>query len=658
MRFYNPLLLLAALLIAGCGGSGGVQWPEQDITEEELAYYAAHPEFFIEKSIDDLPQNLVWERGEHLPEIGSPNARRGGTYRARIQDFPRTLRLYGPDSNSSFRPFLLDDVTVRFGHLHPNYAGDHSMFPGLAEEWAVDYDNRTVYVRIDPKARWSDGVPVTTDDVFFMFFFFQSQHIRAPWFNNWYGIGINYQRVIRFDDRTFAIEMVSRRPDMVNRVLGLYPVPRHFFRELGPDFVQRFNWRFAPTTGPYVLTPEELERSRRNRGRITFERLDDWWANDKKNWRYRFNADRLRIRVIRDTPKSFELFLAGEMDNFGMNLAEFNFDRLPDHHPLVQRGLIHKATFFNDIPRPTWGLWINSARRHLDNNDVRIGINYASNWDLVIQQFFRGEYNRMHTTADGFGSMTHPGIRARPFDIVRAREHFALAGFVNRGPDGILVNDRGERLSFVLSTGSEALAGVLTILREEARKAGLEFRIEVLDASTNWKKVQEKNHDITFSAFGVSVELFPRYWETYHSSNAFDVPFLADGVTPNPERRVREQTNNLQSIAIAELDRLILLYDRSDSLDEMRELAFKMEEILFEHASFVPGFYMAFFRTAYWRWVQWPDDFNVRFARDPIEYYLFWFDLAKYEETRAARRGRERFEPSIRIFDQWKVTNE
>ncbi|MCD8483533.1 MAG: hypothetical protein LR015_13270 [Verrucomicrobia bacterium] len=135
-------------------------------------------------------------------------------------------------------------------------------------------------------------------------------------------------------------------------------------------------------------------------------------------------------------------------------------------------------------------------------------------------------------------------------------------------------------------------------------------------------------------------------------------PFLEDGVTPNPNRRVREQTNNLQSIAIPELDRLIELYDRSDSLDEMCELAFRMEEILFEDASFVPGFYMPFFRTAYWRWMQWPDDFNVRFARDPIEFFLFWFDQEKYEETRAARRGRDSFEPSIRVFDQWKVINE
>ncbi|MCC5839745.1 MAG: ABC transporter substrate-binding protein [Opitutales bacterium] len=661
VRLPHARLLMAGLpalvlvFLAGCSCSTQTTWPEEDITEEELAHYAANPDFFVYKTIDDLPADLPWTRNDHLPEIGSPKAIRGGTYRARIQDFPRTLRLYGPDSNSSFRPFLLDDIAIRLGHLHPNNPGDHEYYPGLALEWAPDPDTRTVYIRLDPKARWSDGKPVTTEDFFFMFFMFQSPHIRAPWYNNYYGVGVTYDRIIHYDERTFAITMAQLRPDFVGRVLNLVPLPRHFFRELGPDYVQRFNWRFAPTTGAYILTPEELERSRRNRGRITFVRQEDWWANDKPNLRYRFNPDRIRIRVIRDTPKAFELFLAGEMDMFGMNQAEFNFDRLPDHHPLVERGLIHKATFYNDVPRPTWGLWINSARPHLDNNDVRIGINYAANWDLVIQQFFRGEFFRMQTTADGYGSMTHPGIRARPFDPNRAMEHFARAGFTRRGPDGILVNEAGQRLSFNLSTGSEALAGVLTILREEARKAGLDFRIEILDASSNWRKVQEKNHDIALSAFGVSVEMFPRYWETYHSSNAFDVPFLEDGVTPNPDRRPREQTNNLESIAIAELDALIERYDRSESLDEMRELAFKMEEILHEHASFVPGFYMPFFRTAYWRWVQWPDDFNVRFARDPVEMWLFWFDEEKHEETRGTRRGSETFPPSVRIFDHWAV---
>ena len=37
---------------------------------------------------------------------------------------------------------------------------------------------------------------------------------------------------------------------------------------------------------------------------------------------------------------------------------------------------------------------------------------------------------------------------------------------------------------------------------------------------------QEKKHDITFSALNVSPEMYPRYWETYHADNAYDVPWL------------------------------------------------------------------------------------------------------------------------------------
>jgi microcin C transport system substrate-binding protein len=54
----------------------------------------------------------------------------------------------------------------------------------------------------------------------------------------------------------------------------------------------------------------------------------------------------------------------------------------------------------------------------------------------------------MNTTADGYGNMTHPTLRARAFDNDKALRHFANAGFTRRGPDGVLVNDAGVRLSF------------------------------------------------------------------------------------------------------------------------------------------------------------------------------------------------------------------
>jgi microcin C transport system substrate-binding protein len=626
-----------------------------DNTAEVEAYYKAHADFFVVKTPADLPADLAWTDGGPLPELGSPARKRGGTWQGRIQDFPRTLRLVGPDANNGFRGYLQDDFFINFGQLHPDVPGPHRYFPGVASQWAVDLPAKTVYVRLDPAARWSDGPAITTDDVFFMFWFNQSAYIQAPWQNNFYGIGENYTRVTRYDDHTFAITLKEARPDLLSRVLGLSPTPRHFYREVGPDYVTRYNWRFVPTTGAYVITDAELKRTATNRNHITLERLPNWWANEKPLYRYRFNPAQIRLRVIRETTTAWESFLAGDLDIFGMNLAEYNYDRLPDNAPLVTRGLVAKAKFYNDVPRPNYGLWMNTARPLVSDPEIRLGIQYASNWQLVIAQYFRKDYVRLNTPSDGFGDMSHPTLRARPFDLALAAEHFAKAGFTKRGPDGILVNAAGQRLSVTLTSGYEALAPILTILQQEARKAGLDFQVEVLDASAAWKKVQEKNHDITFSAFNVGVELFPRYWECYHSANAYDQPYLADGHTPNPARKPKVQTNNLQSVAIPELDALITRYDQSDNLDAMRTMARQMEEIIYNDASFSPGFAMPFYRVASWRWVRFPENFNVRFSTDPLEQNVHWIDESLKPETLAARRDESKsFPASVHTYDQWK----
>ncbi|MBD3646349.1 MAG: ABC transporter substrate-binding protein, partial [Pseudomonadales bacterium] len=490
---------------------------------------------------------LTCQAGSHLSVSGSPEAKKGGTEYDRLQDFPRTLRTVGPDSNGSFRPWILDYTSVSIGHRHPD---EFEYYPGLADAWAVDKEDKTIYVKLDPEAAWSDGVPVTTDDFFFMFFFYQSSYIVAPWYNNWYGT--QYTNITKYDDHTFSISIPEAKPDMDARVLGLRPVPQHFYKELGPDFVERYQWRFVPTTGPYVIKEEDIKKGRS----IALTRLEDWWAKDKKFFRNRFNMDRIHLSVIRDSAKEFEAFKRGDLDQFSLNLAEYWYEKLPNDDPDVQNGYIYKTVFYNQRPRPTYGLWINTSQPLLNNREVRIGIQHATNWELVIEKFFRGDYARMQTSSDGYGEFTHPTLQARQFDIDKALEHFAKAGFTKRGPDGILVNDQGQRLAFTLSTGYESLKDVLTILKEEAAKAGVEFRIEVLDGTTGWKKVQEKKHDIHFAAFNVGLEMYPRFWETYHSDNAYDDAFLDDG-SVNPDRELKTQTNNLEALAIYEMDQMI-----------------------------------------------------------------------------------------------------
>jgi microcin C transport system substrate-binding protein len=675
---------LAAILLTGCGGKDESEdLVLIDNTAEVEEYYATFkrapidlkaklaagdvtqeqfnremesvPLFFQFKTMADVPEGLSWTNNQHLPDIGSPDAVKGGTRYGALQDFPRTLRRVGPDANGSFRPYILDDVAMRMARRHPNVTeiGEegHYYMPELAKEWAVDKANKTVYVRLDPDARWSDGESVTSDDYLFMFFFFQSTYIRAPWYNNWYTE--MYTNITKYDDLTFSISVPEAKPDMNSRVLDLVPVPRHFFKELGEDYVERYQWRFQPTTGAYVINEKDIKKGRS----IVLTRQQDWWAKDKKFLRNRYNYDRIHLTVIRDIPKMFESFKRGDLDATGLiNLPEYNYEKLPDSDADIQKGYIHKATFYNEIPRPSYGLWINQAKPLLDNRNVRVGIHFATNWQRVIDEYFRGDYIRMNTTADGYGEFTHPGIKSRPFSVDKALEEFAKAGFKDRGPDGILVDENGQRLSFTLSTGYRTFQDMLTIIKEEAAKAGLEFRLEVLDGTAGWKKAQEKKHDITFSALNVSPEMYPRYWETYHADNAYDVPWLEDGVTPNPNRKIKTQTNNLQSIAIPELDQMINAYRRSDDAEEMKKMAFKMEEILFEDASFCPGFVQPFYRSAYWRWIRYPDDFNVKLSRSSGEYFLAWIDQDLKKETKEAQKSGATFEPVIEVYDQYAPT--
>jgi microcin C transport system substrate-binding protein len=147
--------------------------------------------------------------------------------------------------------------------------------------------------------------------------------------------------------------------------------------------------------------------------------------------------------------------------------------------------------------------------------------------------------------------------------------------------------------------------------------------------------------------------MYPRYWEHYHSDNAYDRAFLEDG-SVNPERQLKTQTNNLEVFAVAEMDRMIQRYRKSGDKEEMIRLSHAMTELHHDYASFVPGFYQGFFRVGHWRWVRYPDYFTHKHAAGATELFVHWIDTDMKRETLEARKNGTAFEPSITVYDQWK----
>jgi microcin C transport system substrate-binding protein len=626
------LAALAVALVSGCAKKEAVV--TRDIGPEAEAYYKAHADVFHFATPADLPKDLVWQDGHDVPEFSAPDAKPGGTFNFWIPDFPRTLRYVGPDANGSFRAWF-DDNAMSLTGKQPN---TDQYFPGLATAWAYGSDGKTMYFKLDPDVRYSDGVPVKADDYFFAIFFLRSSYINDPFTSNY--IKENLIRITKYDDYTISATWREPKPDLGDKLGSLSPVPEHFYKELGGDYIQRYQWTMEPTTGPYIIKSEDLHKG----SYVEFTRVPNWWASDKRFYRRRYNADRIHLEVIRDTDKAFEAFKRGDLDLFEkLTLPKYWYDKLPDRDPLVQNGYIHKTVFYNQAPVPTWGLYINTAMPLLDNRDVREGIAYASNFDLIDRQYYHGDYVRMQTGSDGYAEVSFPGIHARPFSVDKALECFAKAGFTKRSPDGILVDAKGQRLSFTVTCPYERMRDVLTILRQEAAKAGLELNIEVLDQTTAYKKIDEKHHQIAFSAFMVGVPEYPDYRQEYYSAYAN-----------------KPQNNNLTNTADPEMDKLIDTYDKAQSMDEIRQLAQKMEQRIYDNAAFIPAFEQPYYRAAYWRWIKWPQGFNVRFSINEYPYVngLYWIDQAAKKETLDARNSGQTFPPEIKVFDQWKPKGE
>jgi microcin C transport system substrate-binding protein len=584
----------------------------------------------------DIPAGLVWQDGLDQPEIGDPAAKKGGVFRTFIQTFPPTIRPFGDNSNNSFRGDLYDYIDMPLVTLHPKTM---EMIPGLAKEWAVSEDGRTIYFRIDPEARYSDGIPVRARDFLISVYLRVSDHIVNPYSKQFYREDL--AQVAMYDDHTVSVSLPEAKIYAPAIAGAITPSAPHFYAEYGSDYSERYQWRFPPTTGAYEVLPEDIIKG----ASITQTRVKEWWARDRKYYRHRFNPDKIVHSVVRDESKAFELFRAGQLDTFLLTRPDLWYEK-SEMDP-VYKGYIERATFYNRYPKVPRGLYLNVIKPPLDDINVRIGIQHAMNWQKVIDAMFRGDAQRLNAFNEGYGVFSDPSIKARPFSIQRAREAFRAAGFTVEGRDGILAKPHGTRLSVsVTYPGLPITDRMMAILREEAKACGFELRLDGLEITVAYKKQMQKQHEMVMGSWLIAPPV-PDYHQFLHSTNAFD-----DKGNPKP------QTNNTFSWARADTDALCEKVRTGRTIPELRDAAFKLQRIMHDEALFVPGYTIDFIRIGSWRWVRWPDCETTRFSPpvvfDPHEVSVLWIDEEIKAATQAARRLGTSFPESTRTVDVYR----
>ncbi len=599
--------------------TAGVRLNAACVRMDSIRRRRAQGDYLVFLKDSDLPDNLQWQDGSGEPEIGSPEARKGGTLRIGLQrSFPGTLRPFGPNSSVPTRRYIYDDIDLGLVRIHP---GTGRLIPGTADRWAVSEDGMTVYFHIDAEATFSNGAQLTTRDFITSLFVRTSPNSAEPYYGSYF-MG-NFSRIAVYGDNILAVTLAAPRP-FAAYYAAIPPSCTGFYAEFGPDYPTRYLWRVAPTLGGYTVDPKGVIMGRQ----ITMKRVRNWWARDRKFTRYSCNVDSIVYSFISETTKIRELFRIGELDVFSARNAEHWYEGLEIDD--VHNGYIQRVHFSNIWPRNSFGIHLNCSRPPFDNKAMRLGFQHALNIQSVINIIFRGDYSRMGSYFSGFGPYTDERIKARPFSPEQARRYFHAAGYTVEGSDGILRKPDGTRLQVVVSSRIDPLyANCLHLLREDAARCGLDLRIGQMDDTVFNSKVKDKQYTAAVYSWAFSPPL------------PDPGPFFLSKFARREDGSPAAGTNNVTATASPELDSAILACGKARTEKEAARAHHLVQRLIHKAASWVPGWTTSYWRFAQWRWLRWPDTPDCRFCpprySDPLESHLYWIDEDVRRETLRAR---------------------
>ena len=581
-----------------------------------------------------LPADIVWETNEGDPRIGSEEAIRGGTINLPLGSYPLTFRLIGPNSNGEFagwnRAFTFDFTLVRKHPVTGRY------MPIMATHWSVQEDQRTIYFRLDPDARWSDGSPITADDYVFTLEMMRSPHVLAPYYNQY--AELYFESIDKIDDYTLRIvgKRESWRP--LSDYGEVWPTPAHT-TVLDEDWVERTTNQPQVAVGPYVVT--EVSRG----VSVTFERIDDWWGDGKRYFQGLFNVDRIHLKVI-PIERWLDFLRSGEIDR----MVELTARTWNEQYtfPAVRNGWIRRARVFLESPSPMFGLQMNLEAPIFQNQDFRKAMQYLFNFERLNRNLMYDEYFRL-TSFFGGTEYANPDIKPYPFDPVKAREHLERAGyrrpdkvrngnlltgiantfrgllFTRSSTDDVLVNERGEKARFELIYGDARFTGHLTVMQQEYRRAGVDIRLRLLEPGTAFERGLVRKYEMKTDSRGAGFYPAPRqYFDTESKSTI--------------------NNNNIWGFGTAEMDSLIQVYEEDLDFGDREAAMHRIEEIVQDEAFYIPFWTAPYARIVHWDYLRFPEFYLPPRGDLSIEYMVYWIDpdrRAALEEAMDAGRALE-----------------
>ena len=460
---------------------------------------------------------------KHLP-YANPDAPKGGKITYGVQG-----------TFDSLNPFILKSIRTtargmwdtQYGKLifetllYRSRDEPFTMYGLLAEKVEVPDDRSWVEFTLNPKAKWSDGVTVSVEDIIFTYELLEKKG-RPPYSTRMQKI----DRIEKTGERRVKFHLNEKSDREFPLIIGLTPIlPLH---ATSIDTFDQSSLEIPIGSGPYRVSKVDPGQ------RIRFQRNPDYWAKDLPIKRGLDNYDEITVEYFRSASSLFEAFKKGIVDvvpegDPAQWERAFKF-------PAVQDGRVVKDAFNTGRPASMFAFFFNTRRAMFSDLNVRKALAMLFDFEWTNKNLFFNAYKRTGSFWHG-SSLSSLGIAADDFekalladysgkvlpkvmagtylpsktngsgrDRKVLRSAFRIlkkAGF--KTVDGKLVNPDGRPFKFEIlckTQGEEKLA--INFSRSLA-KIGIEASIRTVDDAQYQRRTQTYDYDMIVASLSASL---------------------------------------------------------------------------------------------------------------------------------------------------------
>lgn len=521
----------------------------------------------------------------------NPNAKKGGTLKAYALGSFSTLNAFSLEESAAGLELVYDTLMAQ--SMDEPYA----QYALVASDVAIAPNHKSVIFTINPKARFSDGVAISAQDVGFSFDMMRQNPLYKQYYADISGYEILDSRRIKF---LFTTSENKELPLILGQLSIL---PKHYYVRDGQNSYGKDPLQLPLGSGAYKLTRYEVGKL------VEYRRDENYWAENLPSRKGQFNFDVVRYEYYRDDTAALQGFLRHKYD-FRIESAAKVW---ANGYRQSKDSAFSKLEIPHSLPSGMQGFFINLRKAPFDDPLVRRAMILAFNFEWSNENLFFSQYQRTtsffnHSIFASTPSLsqgqlellrvckvdpatlsrlqkpytipTAPSLQDERENLKKARDLLRQAGYVVQNNQAY---KNGIPLRFSLLLDNPAFERLAIRYARNLARLGITMEIQKLDSSQYANRVKSFDYEMI-------VGIIPQSLSPGNEQRYFFGSLSAD------TQGSRNYSGVKSALVDCLIDRLINAPDRDSLVLATRTL----DRVLLELDIVVPHYFLPSFRLAIW----------------------------------------------------------